>query len=221
MSKIDLFQQTPLPLRDLLIKTFLPSPYRKGNDKYSCIFIHIPRTGGTSIATALYGELFGHPYFEEFLAHDPEKASRYFKFTIVRNPWDRLVSCYAQMQKENNNPIIKRRYKPFKNLSFEELIYGLQFKKSRSRIWQIPHFRPQTRFLSNSKSLSIDYVGKFEQLDLSIAQIESQLGINLEILHLNRAQASNQNYQEFYNVKMKEIVAKVYSEDIEAFDYTF
>ena len=64
------------------------------------IFIHIPRTGGTSVekyfnfkheagwkpATAQHFTL------EEYSKH--YDLDKYFKFSIVRNPWDRLMSWY-------------------------------------------------------------------------------------------------------------------------------
>ena len=69
--------------------------------QYKCIFIHIPRTGGTSVELTLTHTDWG-------LSHKPEKhifASHakklyaqywddYFKFSIVRNPYDRLISLY-------------------------------------------------------------------------------------------------------------------------------
>ena len=75
-------------------------------DKYKCIHIHIPKTAGTSITKALHGKDFvlfdtnkkiwrQHATALETREHyGKEKWDSYFKFSIVRNPFDRLVSAY-------------------------------------------------------------------------------------------------------------------------------
>jgi hypothetical protein len=68
--------------------------------KYKCIFIHIPRAGGTSIEKLIQGK-------NQWLVDESKKHltttqakkiyqqywNDYFKFSIVRNPYDRFVSC--------------------------------------------------------------------------------------------------------------------------------
>ena len=71
------------------------------------IFIHIPKTGGTSVEAALadYGKLLQGPgnFHSIYFKHIPatrlqammgDEYENYFKFSIVRNPWDWLVSMY-------------------------------------------------------------------------------------------------------------------------------
>src|ERR1700746_1966012 len=63
-------------------------------NRFRCIFIHIPKTAGSSVVEVLFGERSRHiPYFEYEQAN-PGKFRRYFKFSFVRNPWDRLVFSY-------------------------------------------------------------------------------------------------------------------------------
>jgi hypothetical protein len=81
------------------------------NHKYKFIFLHIPRTGGTSIEKALFGQDWWgvHPPSKHLTAHMAKQIyapywQDYFKFTFVRNPWDRMVSMlkYGKGKTANN-----------------------------------------------------------------------------------------------------------------------
>lgn len=80
-------------------------------DKF--IYIHIPRTGGTSVQSVLqkYMEYYEHPVTKDRVPVFPKHASLvhllrdaslekpsaledYFVFSFVRNPWDLVVSRY-------------------------------------------------------------------------------------------------------------------------------
>ena len=89
-------------------------------NKHRLIFIHIPKTGGTSVEEyfgirwPLDGTILrshdihtfdGINYFPQHFTsdiikkHDPEKWSKYKKFTIVRNPYTKILSEYISTQK--------------------------------------------------------------------------------------------------------------------------
>jgi hypothetical protein len=69
--------------------------------QYQYIFIHIPKTGGGSIKDELEA-LYGHG--ERRYAHETAAESRrmfgaslfesYYKWAVVRNPYDRFISAY-------------------------------------------------------------------------------------------------------------------------------
>lgn len=76
--------------------------------KYKFIFLHMPKTGGTSVRTALrnidmkatHRECFLHSdvkYSKAFIERAGERWEDYFKFTIIRNPFARMVSFYNHM----------------------------------------------------------------------------------------------------------------------------
>ena len=82
--------------------------YSQFADEFRCIFIHIPKTAGTSVSETLFGRASRHvPYFEYERAN-PWKFRRYFKFAFVRNPWDRLVSTYFFLHKGGMNEADRR-----------------------------------------------------------------------------------------------------------------
>jgi len=68
------------------------------------------KTGGTSIAKALRPELHldergdiiypgKHWWISKYEIEHPIECRDYFKFTIARNPWDRIVSLFTMWQK--------------------------------------------------------------------------------------------------------------------------
>ena len=90
------------------------------NHKYKCLFVHIPKTAGSSIrhilppsdeskfacghadAMTYYGFFHGSDY----RVKDPlgrEKWEEYMKFAFVRNPWDRFVSAYRYLKNGGND----------------------------------------------------------------------------------------------------------------------
>ena len=44
---------------------------------------------------------------EQFIAGLNDQYREYFKFAFIRNPWDRLVSCYSQKLSNANGPGLK------------------------------------------------------------------------------------------------------------------
>ncbi len=60
------------------------------------IFIHVPRSAGTSIVRALYGPgCIHHHSMRYYRALDPAFAARAQSFALLRDPFDRFASAYA------------------------------------------------------------------------------------------------------------------------------
>ena len=100
-----LWKSIPKPQRKLLL-SMIDEPNRHVVDKilnqkpsfptyfdeHQCIFIHTPKTAGISIIHALgfQNTHTWHLPLKYYEATEPEKFNRYFKFGLVRNPWDRF-----------------------------------------------------------------------------------------------------------------------------------
>ena len=73
------------------------------SEQLKLLFIHLPKTGGESIADALRAyHLRGvkHRTYREFAAyHGHRKVDDYFVASFVRNPWDQVLSFYSHLRK--------------------------------------------------------------------------------------------------------------------------
>ena len=67
------------------------------NRALGLLFVHVPKCGGSSVEAQL-GIDHGHRSAVYFRAADPALFARAWKFSIVRNPYDRLVSAFHYLK---------------------------------------------------------------------------------------------------------------------------
>lgn len=188
-------------------------------DQHKCIFIHIPKAAGTSVTNALFGPVSRHvPYFEYERAN-PRKFSEYYKFTFVRNPWDRLLSAYIFLKKGGLNEMdhtwAEEHLSQFE--TFEQFVVEWV---NEENVWSWVHFVPQCHFIcDDSGSIKMDFVGRQENMSADFDVVKKRLGIDVELPVLNKTRL--RLYHDEYTDETQEIVAKVYARDIELFDYQF
>ena len=102
--------------------------------------IRCPRTASTSICLAL-GKDFDHKPASQVKQELGKEWDKFFKFTIVRDPYTRFISMFKDFVKADD-------------------LYG--FVNGRLFLNDI-RFKPQTYYLD----IPIDYIGRFEELDKS------------------------------------------------------
>ena len=190
-------------------------------DDRKTIFVHIPKCAGVSINQTIFGNLAGgHTTFEEYLnIFEPHCINGYFKFTIVRNPWDRLVSAYFFLKKggfgEKDRDWFNEELSSF--IDFDDFVKRWVNKKN---IWKWHHFRPQYHYmLDKREKIPLDFVGFLENLDDDFKYITKKIGITCDLPTSNKSK--HKNYQDYYNDETKEIIREIYSEDIELLGYNF
>jgi hypothetical protein len=148
------------------------------------------------------------------------KDNDYFRFGFVRNPLDRLLSCYAQKivyyQRElGMAPLLWRYGKTFHaDMTFEEFVKAVA--NIPDRISDI-HFRSQHTFLYHRGELMVDFVGHFETLKQDWAYIQDKTGLPA-LPHQNKSRHAD--YRDSYTPELAAIAARRYARDIELFDYT-
>lgn len=192
-------------------------------DRMKCIFVHIPKCAGVSMCKSLFGNLGGgHQTASHYrLAFDYDEYSNYFKFTVVRNPWDRLVSAFKFLKAGGFNS--QDRLWAEKNLAqfhdFESFVLGWV---SKENIWNYYHFRPQYHYICDCRGrLDVDFVAYFETLGEDFKGIVDRLGVSASLEFLNKGASEGANYTDYYNEITKEIVRDVYSRDVELLEYDF
>lgn len=188
--------------------------------KAGVIFIHIPRAAGTSIANEVIGRRAGHLTATEIKRQMGEDLyNTMFSFSVVRNPYDRLVSAYYYAKNrggEHGGITPNRDYKRPSFSTFERFI--LEWLPGRN-IHALDYvFQPQYQFVFERDVLQVDYLGKLENLD----EVEKVVGENLKrTIRFNRYNQSKRgkDFAKYYNEPMRQVVQDIYMQDFKKLGY--
>jgi len=152
-----------------------------------------------------------NPRNEYVLTADQYK--KYYKCTIVRNPWSRIFSWYRNVENDN----LHRRNSNHSNFS-DFLRQNIGIGPLRSQLFWIKDF---------SGNINFDFIGKFENLIEDTNLLFSKLGLTeISLPHLidgyeRERKGPKQNYKDFYDSELIDIVADYYSDEIKLFGYDF
>nr|BDD48023.1 hypothetical protein 2 [Gammaproteobacteria bacterium] len=183
----------------------------KSKTKFNnCLFIKIPKTGTTSI-NQIVQQYGGHKTAIDWRKEFDDKQWRdMFKFTIVRNPYDRFVSgfyhCRLHEKYDLNECILKNNYEWFLNKNNQV-------------------FKRQVDYVYEGDKLLIDYIGRFEELTSSWFFIAVTIGATITtdkgshaILALPHEQKNPIKRQELTQ-ETKDRLYEWYKDDFEKFEY--
>lgn len=214
------------------------------SDGHAFVYFVVPKVACSSIKTALL-PLFGiedpsahpadrengvHALFDRS-SHQIDKAtfltvrSRYRdsrKFVFVRNPWDRLASCYSQKLAPSGQGLGREMY------AERRLHVGMGFPEFVRAVCRIPdeeadpHFRSQHVVACGNgprKRILADFVGRYENLREDFALVAGKIGANPELPHL--LPSSTGSYRDLYDRNLAAMVGERYRLDADVFDYRF
>jgi hypothetical protein len=211
--------------------------------RYRFLFVHIAKTGGTSVRGALQKYRWRDPYYlPQFIAsklsgltgHEvgiklPRHAKAIaaqemlprdfydslFKFGFVRNPWDLQVSSYHHIKRERPHLL-----KP--DETFDDFLYR---KLAPNRPWQYhidTSITPMSDYLVDLHGkLIVDFVGRYENLQDDFNHCCKQIGLPTVQLPHKRKAEDRERYRSYYTDPTQALVAKHFARDIELFGYTF
>ena len=205
------------------------------------IFVHIPKTGGTSMALALEGRakkddiligdtpkalkrrhrvknvqtagrLWKHSTLQDIdgLVSVAQMATA-FTFTMVRNPWDRLVSYYHWLQTQTfDHPAVHLA----ERVDFSEFLNAPQTRASISAHPYGSYMRSP-----NGKEYCNAFI-RLEHFQNDAQPLWDHLGFELDLSHENASDREN-DYRTYYTECDSNLVKTLCSEDIARFGYQF
>jgi chondroitin 4-sulfotransferase 11 len=193
------------------------------------IFVHIQKTGGTAVRSALGVEISDvrkHFFARELREVYGQAAwEQSFKFAFVRNPWDRLVSWWSMINggraRAGAFPLNKFSAYVLRSANtFEEFIANCT-EEIRDSDGRKHIFRNQIDYLTDENGRTIvDFIGRFERLQEDFDVITRRLGFErLELPRVNESQ--HLAYEDYYSPAMAEAVSRIYERDIATFSYRF
>lgn len=211
-------------------------------ERFHCIYFPIPKAGSSSVKRAIT-EAEGlpatntphHKYFQLVPAKELHDYPDYVKFTVVRNPWDRLFSCFKdKIQGDlSDRQVVRgdRVYAGFEryNKILRKRIFrpDMTLEEFAAVVARIPdfvsdeHFRSQYRLFSTPDGTSlVDQIIKVEQFDEGLQQLRAKLNAqDFTIKHVHRSAQSD--YRRFYTERAAQAVARRYAKDIALLGYSF
>ena len=187
------------------------------NRKHKFVYVHLAKTGGTSIRKALESKSETESFMSRDRKHMSARQIRDYlgletygsmtSFAHVRNPWDLEVSTYHYVTQNERHYL----HGALRKLgSFDNYI-----------IWRCRHlpFQQADMVTDESGDLIVDHVHKFENLSESFVEIMKSLCIEADLPKLNSSK--HRDYHSYYNDKTRELVAQAFAKDIALFGYSW
>lgn len=180
------------------------------------VFVAIAKTACTSIHRRF--EIYQDPvpsiyhmHLKDILEVHPP-AKEYYKFSFVRNPYDRLVSAYYNFRfSPEHRPWAHPIYRYD---TFEDFVMNIE----ESGCLDFIHLSTQFDFLQVDGEVNLDFVGRYENLGEDFRQVEIDLGLSEIPLPMTRV-SRHPHYSLLYTEEMKKQVQKIYDVDFEEFGY--
>lgn len=186
------------------------------SQKHRMAFIHVHRTGGTTLTNLLREEMgkrlktlsqHGDAQTDEieWLDRHPD----WFVFGFVRNPWARLASWYTFHLHRQANPA------PDLQKDFEAFLNQVAHDTSGTF-----HLNQIDYFTDKSGHIRTQFIGRFENYEADVRTVFQTL--ELEVFDIPKLNARLASYDpHLYTDKSREWVTQWCARDIAHFDYKF
>ncbi|MBN2706656.1 MAG: sulfotransferase family 2 domain-containing protein [Deltaproteobacteria bacterium] len=214
------------------------------NLRYKFLFVHVAKTGGTSLRAGLKRLDWRDPFFpwrwlagrishgsghrvacklprhaKIVAAHEMlprEIFNSLYKFAFVRNPWDLQVSSFHHL----------RRERPHLLAGCHDFYDFLRYKLDPDRPYQY-HLDTTNDLQSDyllglHGELLVDFIGRYERLEEDFDALCRHLRLPaIRLEHRRQAKDRAADYRVYYSPEAAELVARHWQADIERFGYSF
>lgn len=205
------------------------------SDEHRFVFVHVPKTGGDSIDKLLREQVGDvrkqqgtrHATYRRILDTEPALAD-YWSFGVVRNPWARMVSWWAMIDKWNHawgpasgKPQVARGGMKDGNKMWRRVAEYAGFEEFCVRgTEEFPRLAmPQLAYLLDGPR-AVDFVGRTETLAADVAHAQREIGLpEVPVPHHNRSGGGR--YTDYYSPTSRARIAEVYARDVEELGYRY
>jgi hypothetical protein len=224
------------------------------DDKF--IYVHIPKSAGTFIKHYLLSNI-EEDYKSNQNQQDYDSQYRttceralnavvnevpdwreYFKFTIVRNPFDRVVSMFAYIGgwkydyfiKNNINSPVMEHVEAFRRFYLNDDFDGFlveAYENERIRKFHIGYYDNYVDRLTVHGKVAIDKFYKMEEMDSCLKDLQQRFGFSSDKAFNDWRQNSSAEYRKrchyskYYSDFAKDLVSDHFKRDLEFFGYEF
>lgn len=145
-----------------------------------------------------------------------KQFDQYFKFSIVRNPYEKMVSNYFMFSKKNRvrqHQIELLFGKPAESIGFNQFVKLSKSIKNH-------HWEQHSQYLPvDGEKLLIDKTLHVENLSIEWQKIKNFSGIKDDIVHLNKTE--HLTYKQYYDTESIRRVSNMFQDDINLLEYSY
>lgn len=220
------------------------------------IYVHIPKSGGTFIKHYLLSNI--EPGYEENqnqqdyddkyrttcersiggILHEVPDYKNYFKFTVVRNPFDRVVSMFSYLGGwkydyfvENNidspkMPYVQKFHDFYIRDDFDGFI-DYAYEQKAINEFHAGYYETNLNRVRVRGRVEIDKFFKVEDMQECLFQLQMKLGFESRKgfddwrKNSSAEYKKKKSYKEYYSTYSKDYIEKHFAEDLIYFNYGF
>ena len=212
------------------------------DERRKVIFVHIPKTGGVSVERSIHKALGGndeiaygkmirvlprpdvktcrglalHSTMKDFRRYYEDRFPEFYKFSIVRNPWRRMVSHYEYLM----SPMWNNRVHESNKMDFPTFI-----QTWKTNLLAYSMVDGYDTFLDDGRGTELDRVIKLENINEDLPKVGLDIRLEItDVLHMNPTEEKHKehkNWKDYYNPGLRDMVQKIYKDDIIRYNYEF
>lgn len=204
-------------------------------------FVDIPRTSSSALRTELgtyfgaaHGKrnIAGHMNMTEQLVPDHQTGvqmrdlfgtdawTALFTFSVVRNPWSRMVSFY-RYRRDRAHVRLPAEWQ------FSDYLHEVASARHGGPIHAVMRYPPQymscSEFLYDAEGkLLVDHVVRYENRNNDLDPVRQRIGVRqLGLKALNQTSLDGSDFREYYDEISRDLVGEIFADDCKNFGYSF